>query len=79
VAKKMKTKTEEIRKLPDADLSKELEEAYRRLFSIRLQKETLQLTNHRELPNVRRQIARLKTMQRQRQLARAAATAGGRQ
>lgn len=79
MAKRMKTKTEEIRKLSDADLNKELVEAYRRLFSIRLQKETMQLKNHRELPNVRRQIARLKTMQRQRQLARVGATAGGKQ
>lgn len=71
MAKKLKTKTEEIRKLSDADLAKELEETYRRLFSVRLQTETRQSANHRELPRVRRQIARLKTIQRQRQLASA--------
>ena len=69
MAKKLKTKTEEIRKLSDADLAKELEEAHRRLFSVRLQVETRQMTNHRELPRVRRQVARLKTIQRQRELA----------
>ena len=69
MAKKVKTKTEETRKLSDADLAKELEETYRRLFSLRLQQVTRQLTNHRELPKLRRQIARLKTVQRQRQLA----------
>lgn len=72
MAKKLKTKTEDIRKLSDADLTKELGETYRRQFSINLQRETLQLTNHRELPRVRRQIARLKTIERQRALVRAA-------
>ncbi|MBI2912465.1 MAG: 50S ribosomal protein L29 [Chloroflexi bacterium] len=73
MAKKLKTKTEEIRKLSDADLAKELEEARRRLFSVRLQVETRQLANHRELPRLRRQVARLLTIQRARHLAKAAA------
>ncbi|MCH8345806.1 MAG: 50S ribosomal protein L29 [Chloroflexi bacterium] len=68
MAKKLKEKTEEIRKLSDADVEKELEEAYRRLFSLRLQSETRQITNHRELPAAKRLIARLKTVQRERQL-----------
>lgn len=72
MAKKAKTKVTDIRKLSDADLAKELNEAYRRLFSMRLQKATLQLTNHRELPRARRQIARLKTIARERQLAKTA-------
>ncbi|MDO8614217.1 MAG: 50S ribosomal protein L29 [Dehalococcoidia bacterium] len=76
MAKKLKTKTADIRKLSDQDLSQELGEAYRRLFSLRLQKETLQLTNHRELPRMRRQIARLKTLEHQRRLAGAAAPPG---
>ena len=71
MAKKLKTKTEEIRKLSDADLAKELEEAHRRLFSVRLQVATRQMANHRELPRLRRQVARLKTIQRQRELASA--------
>ena len=69
MAKKLKTKTQDIRKLSDVDLDKELEEAYRRLFSLRFQTETHQLTNHRELPAARRVIARLKTIKRERQLA----------
>jgi large subunit ribosomal protein L29 len=69
MAKKLKTKTEEIRKLSDEDLEKEMEEAHRRLFSLRLQSETRQITNHRELPAAKRLIARLKTIQRERQLA----------
>jgi large subunit ribosomal protein L29 len=68
MAKKLKTKTEEIRKLSDVDLETELEEAYRRLFSLRLQNETRQITNHRELPAAKRLVARLKTIRRERQL-----------
>jgi large subunit ribosomal protein L29 len=71
VAKKLKTKLDDIRKLNDADLGKEVEEAYRRLFSMRLQTETRQLTNFNELPRMKRHIARLKTIQRQRELTRA--------
>jgi len=71
VAKKIKGKVEEILKMSDEDLQKELDESYRRLFSLRLQKETLQLTNHREIPTIRRTIARLKTFQRQRELSKA--------
>ena len=70
MAKKIKGKVEEILKMSDADLQKQLDESYRRLFSLRLQKETLQLTNHREIPAIRRTIARLKTFQRQRQLSK---------
>ena len=69
MAKKLKTKTEEIRKLSDDDLAKELEDVHRRLFSLRLQKETRQLPNHREPPKVKRLIARLKTIQRERLMA----------
>ena len=71
MAKKLKTEAQDIRKLSDADLDKEMEEAYRRLFSLRLQTETRQLANHRELPAARRVIARLKTIKRERQLATA--------
>lgn len=78
MAKKLKTKSEEIRKLSDADLAKELQETYRRLFSLRLQQTTRQLTNHRQLPQLRRQIARLKTIQRERELARSLASQEGR-
>lgn len=70
MAKKRKTKVEEIRKLSDADLRKELDESYRALFALRIKEETLQLANHREIPEVRHAIARLKTIQRQRELAR---------
>jgi len=72
VAKKLKTKTADMRKLSDTDLSKEMAEAYRRLFSMRLQRETRQLTNYQELPKMKRHIARLKTIERQRELIKTA-------
>ena len=76
MAKKLKTRTADIRKLSDADLSKELEEAHKRLFSLRLQWETRQLTNHNEIPKMKRQVARLKTIQHERELVASAKSAG---
>ena len=76
MAKKLKTRTADIRKLSDADLTKELEEAHKSLFSLRLQWETRQLTNHKEIPKMKRQVARLKTIQHERELAPAAKSAG---
>ncbi len=76
MAKKSKTNVEDIRELSEADLEKEIEETYRRLFAVNLQKETLQLTNHRQPPAVKRQIARLLTIKRQRAITRAAQAGG---
>ena len=76
MAKKLKTRTADIRKLSDSDLTKELEEAHKRLFSLRLQWETRQLTNHNEIPKMKRQVARLKTIQHERQLAAPAQSTG---
>jgi large subunit ribosomal protein L29 len=59
-----------LRRLSDSDLSKELEDTYRRLFTLRMQQSTQQLENHRELVSARRQIARIKTIQKERDLAR---------
>jgi len=66
-------RAEEARKLSAGDLAKEVEEAHRRLFSLRLQWATRQITNYREVANTRRRIARLKTVQRQRELGQVAA------
>lgn len=70
MAKKTKSKIADVRKLSDADLRKEVDESYRKLFDLRLQKETLRLANHRQIPAVRHTIARMKTIERQRELAR---------
>lgn len=59
----------ELRELSDADLAKELEEAHRQLFTARLQLSTRQLANTSLARQVRRRIARIKTIQRERELA----------
>ncbi len=50
------------------DLKSELENSYREVFNLRFRLATNQLTNHRELRNVRRNIARLKTIIKEREL-----------
>lgn len=65
----MSKATAELHGLSDSELQKRLDEAYEELFNLRFQNAVRQLANHRRLPFVRRQIARIKTIQRERQLA----------
>ena len=58
----------DYRELSDADLAKQLEEAHQELFNLRFRVSTKQLVNHRELRNVSKNIARIKTLQREREL-----------
>ena len=75
--RKKKERADELRSLSDEDLSKELAETYRRLFTVRLQLSTRQQINTSERAKVRRQIARIRTLQRERQLAAAYGQPGG--
>ena len=52
-------------------LGRELDDAYRQLFSLRLQVATRQLANVKEIGKTKRKIARIKTLQRQRELVAA--------
>ena len=61
-------KVEEIRALSTEELKKQLEEAHQELFNLRLRLATRQLVNHREIPRVKKKIARLKTIMRGREL-----------
>lgn len=61
-------KAKEVRALGDKELEKQLEAAHRELFDLRFQAATRQLKNHREIPRVRKEIARLKTIIREREL-----------
>jgi len=61
-------KVEEVRARSDEELAKQLEEAYQELFNLRFRAATKQLANHREIPRVKREIARLKTITRERDL-----------
>jgi large subunit ribosomal protein L29 len=60
-----------FRNATDADLQRQLNDLYRELFNLRMRHVTRQLDNDRELQSVRRSIARLKTIVRERELARA--------
>ena len=62
-------KVEEIRALSNDELAKMLQEAYEELFNLRFRLATRQLVNHREPGNVKRRIARIKTIMRERELA----------
>ena len=61
-------KVEEIRALSTKELAKRLESAHQELFNLRFRLATKQLVNHREIPRVKKTIARLKTMTREREL-----------
>ncbi|UCH51138.1 MAG: 50S ribosomal protein L29 [Chloroflexota bacterium] len=60
-------KVEEIRSFSDAELVKRLTEARQELFNLRLRMATRQLANHRELPRVKKRIARIETIMRERE------------
>jgi large subunit ribosomal protein L29 len=55
-------KTKELTTKSEAELNKELGDLYKTHFSLRMQKATQQLTNTTQLGNVRRDIARVKTV-----------------
>jgi large subunit ribosomal protein L29 len=76
--RKAKERAEGLRALSDEALSKELDEAYRRLFTVRLHLTTRQQTNTSEKAKVSRQIARIRTLKRERELAAAYAAHTGR-
>jgi len=61
-------KVDEFRALGPEDLAKQLEEAHEELFNLRFRLATRQLVNHRELPMVKKKIAQLKTIIREREL-----------
>ena len=60
---------QELRKLSDADLAKELEETHRQAFTLRLQVVTRQQANTALPGQTRKRIARIKTVQREREMA----------
>lgn len=61
-------KVDEIRSLSPQELAKRLEETHQELFNLRFRLATRQLVNHRELPRVQKNIARLKTVIREKEL-----------
>ncbi len=59
---------QELRALADEELEGQLREAKQELFNLRFQSATGQLDNNRRLNTVRRDIARIYTVMREREL-----------
>ncbi len=62
-------KPSEIRAMTDAEIARKLDEMYQELFNLRFQLATGQLRNTARLSQVKRDIARLRTILRERELA----------
>ncbi len=62
-------KVEEIRKMSDEELSSELASLKEELFKLRFQLATNQVDNTSQIAQVKRDIARVMTIQREKQLA----------
>jgi len=56
------SKTSELRTKDVAALEKEVSDLLKAHFGLRMQKATQQLTNHTQLGNTKREIARVKTI-----------------
>ena len=65
-------KTSDLRAKDAAGLEKEVSDLLKAHFGLRMQKATQQLTNHSQLGNTRRDIARVKTIQTEKKRAGAA-------
>ena len=73
------SRTLELRELADEDIVIALRDAKEELFNLRFQVATGQLDNNRRLQTVRRDIARIYTVMRERELGivRTSSTIGG--
>ena len=61
---------EELREKTNEELEKLLEETQRELFNLRFRLATMQLKNYREVKKVKRRLARIKTILRERGIRR---------
>jgi large subunit ribosomal protein L29 len=61
-------KPTEIRALSDEELARRLDELQQELFNLRFQLTTRQLENYMRLEAVRRDVARVRTIMREREL-----------
>ena len=64
----MASKTAELRDLNDTELEHRLGEAKEELFNLRFQNATGQLDNIARIPQVRRDVARIETLLREREI-----------
>ncbi len=63
-------KAQEIRAISSEELAKQLEEAHQEIFNLRIRLATKQLVNHREIPRVKKKLARMKTIIIERELGK---------
>ena len=61
-------KAEEIRGLNPEELEKRIDDAHKELFDVRFRVETRQLVNHNEIRRIKKDIARLETVLREKEL-----------
>lgn len=66
----------ELRTANDADLQRQLDDLYHELFNLRFQRTAGQMPNTTRLKEVRRDIARVKTIMREHELALARGRGG---
>jgi len=66
-------KTKEVRALGTNEIAHKLDESYKELFNLRFQWEAGQLVDNNRITAVRRDIARFKTILREREIAALAA------
>jgi large subunit ribosomal protein L29 len=69
-------RTEEIRGLSVDELQERIRELKEEQFRLRFQRSTMQLENPKVLNHIRRDIARIKTILRERELAQESGLAG---
>lgn len=61
-------KAEEVRSLSDGEIQDRIEESDKELLRLSIRVASRQLVNHRELVKIKRDVARLKTILREREL-----------
>lgn len=59
-------KIEEIRALGSEEITKKIDTTRQELFNLRMRLSTKQLVNHRAIPKVKRDIARMETVLKER-------------
>lgn len=64
-------KIKELRALGDTELRQRLADLREEMFNLRFQYATRQLTNHARIQEVRRDVARIQTLVRERELVEA--------
>lgn len=62
-------KATELQGMTDAELTNQLDDSFQELFNLRFQKATGKLSNTARVREVKRDIARIKTILRERELA----------